>query len=235
VYIPEMVVLYTNRPFTHRKERNLAILKDIEATTGLGASDLFYMGEMLYIEDHKKQNIPSPQSDEAVTWFERALAHEDLSDTIKYNCYYFLAEYHIFKGIAEKTDFKVAVDYILELFRMSTFLRDPYYLMGRIQSAAGNFQHAIWWLKHAVEMPEEVVLWHISANIRAYALEQLALCFLAIGQNDMGMRYHAQARYLDTSLIASDHRFEQFKLEQNLLDHKRTASVDKTDDFGPNE
>jgi len=216
VYMPELVVVYKNRPFSHRKERNLAILRDIEKQNGeLGASELFYMGEMLYIEEHKKQNIPSEQSTEATEWFKKALAHPKLSDTIKYNCNYFLAEYEIFKAIAEKSDLGTARDYVLELFRMSTHLRDPFYLMGRIESVAGNFQHAIWWLKHAVEMPEEVVLWHISANIRAFALEQLALCFAAIGQNDLGMRYHAQARYLDPSLVGSDPRFEHFKLQQN--------------------
>lgn len=224
-YCPELVVTYTNRPFKLRIERNLAILQDINETTGLSASDLFYMGEMLYLEEHKKGNIPSPQSIEAVEWFEKAVAHPDVSDTIKYNCHYFLGEYHIFKGIADKTDFKVAVDHILELLRMSTFLRDPYYLMGRVQSASGNFQHAIWWLKHAVEMPEEIVLWHISANIRAFALEQLALCFVAIGQNDLGMRYHAQARYLDSELTGADPRFDDFKLHQNLLDNKQKISV----------
>jgi hypothetical protein len=213
-YTPELVVYYTNRPFPHRKERNLAILRDIEATTGLNASDLFYMGEMLYLEDLKANKVPSDKSNEGVEWFNKSLAHPELSDTIRYNCNYFLAEYYILKGIAEKSDFEPAITHVLELLGMSTFLRDPYYLMGRIQTAAGNFQHAVWWLKHAVEMPEEVVLWHISANIRAHAMEQLAMCFLALGQNDLGMRYHAQARYLDKNLVGTDTVYEKHKLHQ---------------------
>ncbi len=214
-YAPELVVQYTNRAFPLRKVRNLAILRDIEATTGLGASDLFYMGEMLYLEEHKAQRIPSSQSLDAIEWFGKALAHPDLTDTIKYNCNYFLAEFYLLSSIAEKSEFSQATHYTLELLKQSTFLRDPYYLMGRIQTASGNFQHAIWWLKHCVEMPEEVVLWHISANIRAHALEQLALCFMAIGQNDLGMRYHAQARYLDPKLEGSDSRYDKLKLAQN--------------------
>ncbi|MCP6718841.1 MAG: hypothetical protein KJI71_01235 [Patescibacteria group bacterium] len=207
VSLPDVKIHHVPKKTKIHHNRNDIILKDMIDNGEATSRENFFYAESRYIQSLQRKKGWKKIEKEAIKSFTKL---KDLKDiyTARYKILCYLADYSITKSTNDKSPLDPAIEHILDALKYSVFYPEPYYLMGKALYLTNKMNNAIGWLKQALELPEVVSIWH-STNYfrRSLPVEQLAFCYLEIGNNNKAYEYHALARTLDDSLKKNDKLF----------------------------